>query len=376
MSLRTRTGSLLLLAVLVGCSGTPPASRDPGPPEVTWAYPTVEKLTETTDMTGALAAVDFVEVRPRVSGFILEVRLKDGEEVTAGKVLFEIDPAPYKATLDQAKAQVASYEAQFKLADADLARNAKLIGSGAVSREEYDQTVAKKAVALAEIDGARAALARAQLDYDWTKVTAPIAGRADRVLVTKGNVVTGGLSQGTVLTTIVSTDKVYAYFDVNEQVFDYYIDQVKKGRFTKEEKGVPVQLALQGDKGYPHKGTIDFSGNRFSPSTGSLQLRAVIDDPGKEMVAGRQIKARVPLSNPYDAVLIPDEALVSDLGKKIVYVIDDKDVARARPVTIGPKSHGLRVIPAGLEKTDRVVVKGQQRLRPDVTVKPIQEKKS
>jgi RND family efflux transporter MFP subunit len=362
---------LFLLLFVLGCSNKGPDSKsDLGPPEVTVAHPAVEKLTETTDLTGALDAVEYVQVRPRVSGYIKEVKFKDGDSVKEGDELVLIDPAPYKAAWEMADGQLKNYKAQLRLAEAELARNQKLVTTGGISREEYDKSFAQKEVAAANIGTAQASLDRAKLDLDWTRVTAPINGKTDRALLSKGNVVTGGLSQGTILTTIVSTDKIYAYFDVNEQVFDYYLKQMREGRLNKTEAGVQVFLALQGEKDYPHKGVIDFAGNRFSPSTGSLQLRAIVDKPPPEMEGGRQIRARIPISNPYDALLVPEDAIQTDQGAKFVFVVDAENKVRVKKIKIGPMAYGLRVVAEGLKKDDLVIIKGLQRARDGEEVKP------
>jgi multidrug efflux system membrane fusion protein len=378
MNTRLLFGSLVLIFA-IGCSGRGPGTTEqPGPPEVTVAHPAVAKLTETTDLTGTLDAAEYVQVRPRVSGYIQDVDFKDGEEVKAGKVLFLIDPAPYEATLKQATAQLTRYKAELKLAESEVARNKRLVDQGGIAREEYEQSIAKLGMASAGIEGSNAAIARAKLDLDWTKVTAPIDGKTDRAYLTKGNVVTGGLSQGTIMTSIVSTDKIYAYFDVSDQVFDYYLKQIKEGRLVQNGKGaegVEVFISLPGDGGlYPHRGVMDFAGNRFSPSTGSLQIRAVIDHPTKEMVGGRQVKARVPISKPYDAILVPEEVIGTDQGAKFVYVVDSSNKAHTRPIKVGPMAYGLRVVTEGLNKDDQVVIKGQQRIRADTVVAPMESK--
>ena len=386
MSLRAACGAALLLAgasLLAGCSKPPaPKAESSGPPVVTVARPRVEKITRYADLTGQLDAVQTVQVRPRVSGIIVRVDMKDGQLVEGevsvwgfvlrpGTLLFQIDPVNYDADLKQAQAQVAIANAKLELAQKNEAREKESYDKGVSSRQNYETFIAQTKVAVAELDAAKNVVVKAQQNLDWTNVTAPISGRADRAYLTAGNVAVGGQTQGTVLTTIRSMDPMYAYFDVDDQTVLYYQRLVRDKKIAKPRDGeeTPVEIQLKGEVGYPHKGTIDFLSNTISPSTGSLQIRGIFPNKDGFLTPGLYVKGRVPIGEPVDAVLVPDEAVIADQGQKIVYVVNDKNMVEARVVTPGPMARGLRVV-EGLAPTERIIIKGFQRVRPGVEVTP------
>ncbi len=360
-------------AAAVGCTNrraAPPP--EPPPPAVTVAHPVVRSVEQFTDLTGTLAAVQAVDLRARVSGYIQKVFFKDGDVVKAGQKLVQIDPAPFQAELDKARAEQKTAEAQLRLAIANEARIQKAKGS--VSAEELQTTIAQREVAEANKLSAAAAVERAKLNLDYTSVEAPINGQVDRIYVDEGNLVTGGTSMGTVLTTIVSTDPIYAYFDVDEQTVLYYRRMVREGKLksAREEGGIPAEIQLKGEEGYPHKGTLDFISNRLNPGTGSLQVRGVFPNPGPPwlMAPGMFVRGRIPLATRLDAVLIPDEAVTTDQAHKVVYVIGPGNHVIARQVELGPLSDGLRVVDKGLSPNDLVVTHGLLRVQPGTLVDP------
>jgi RND family efflux transporter MFP subunit len=364
------TGLLTLAAS--GCGPEGAAEKTELPPAlVTVARPAMEKVTAFTDLTGTLDSPNTVQLRPRVSGYILEVKMKDGQDVKAGDVLFVIDPVTYKADLQKADAEVKSAEAKFKEASAQEARFKDLLAKKAVSQEEYDIRLAQKEVTEASIFAAKGDVTIAQQNLEWTKVVAPIAGRVDRAYVTKGNVATGGMSQGTVLTTIVSSDPMYAYIDVDDQTVMYFQKLAGKERPNPTSgAGIPATLQLQGEKGFPHSGTIDFVSNRINPSTGSLQVRGTFPNPDHLLLPGRYVRVRVPVGAQTEAMLLPEAAVMTDQGQKVVFVVNAENKVEARVVRLGPTARGLRVVSEGLKPDERVVIKGMQRVRPGVKVEP------
>jgi RND family efflux transporter MFP subunit len=359
-------------AAAVGCTNrraAPPPEVPP--PAVTVARPVVKTVDQFTDLTGTLAAVQAVDLRARVSGYIQKVHFKDGDVVKAGDKLVQIDPAPFQAELDKAKADLKTAEAQLRLARANATRVEKVKGS--VSIEELETAIAQREVADANRLSAEAAVERARLNLDYTSVGAPIAGQVDRIYVTAGNLVTGGTSQGTVLTTIVSTDPIYGYFDVDEQTVLFYRRLIREGKLkSAREGGIPAEIQLKGDQGYPHKGVLDFISNRLNPGTGSLQVRGTFANPGPPwlMAPGMFVRGRIPLATRIDAVLIPDEAVTTDQARKVVYVVGPDNVVKVRPVELGPLSDGLRVVDKGLTADDRVVIRGLLRVQPGAVVDP------
>jgi RND family efflux transporter MFP subunit len=366
---------------LQGCSKPPAPKAESGPPAVTVARPRVEKITRYADLTGQLDAVQTVQVRPRVSGIIVAVDMKDGQMVEGdvslwgfvlrpGTLLFQIDPVTYDADLKQAQAQVGIANAQLELAQKNEAREKESWEKGVSSRQNYETYIAQTKVAVAQLEAARNGVVKAQQNLDWTMVTAPISGKTDRAYLTAGNVAVGGQTQGTVLTTIRSMDPMYAYFDVDDQTVLYYQRLVREHKIANPRDGeVPVEIQLKGEAGYPHRGAIDFLSNTISPSTGSLQIRGIFPNKDGALTPGLFVRGRVPIGEPVDAVLVPDEAVIADQGQKIVYAVNSNNVVEARVVTPGPMARGLRVV-EGLAPTERIIIKGFQRVRPGVEVTP------
>jgi RND family efflux transporter MFP subunit len=368
---------LLLAAGLaaIGCTAKPNAGpKDTGPPKVTVAKPLVQSVTEFTDLTGTLAAVKTADVRPRVSGYVQKVLFEEGAEVETDQPLVQIDPEPFAATVRQAEANLKSAEAQRELAVASEARMRSLRGSAAVTEEQYEQARAQLLVARGGVQGAEAALETARLNLQYTTVKAPFAGRIDRIYVNEGNVVTGGTAQGTILTRVVTVDPIYAYFTVDEQaVLNYMRRMIREGRVSNPKgSGVPVEVRLRDETGYPHHGTIDFASSELNPATGSLQIRGTFPNPGPPRLLrpGFFVRGRVPAATAVNAVLVPDEAVVADQAQRVVYVVGPDNRVAARPVTVGPQWRGLRVV-EGLSPDERVVIRGLARIQPDMQVEPV-----
>ncbi len=369
------SGPVILTGVLCGCSSNPPVAETP-PPPVSVSQPVAREVINQDDYEGRIAAVDLVEVRARVRGHLEKIDFQDGQMVKEGDLLFEIDPRPYQAALDGAKALQAAAEADLDLAKKEYARVAKLLRTGAASREELDVWMAKQGVATAARQKALAAVEQAQLDLDFTKVRAKVAGKISRAEVTVGNLVNAGGGE-TLLTTITTVDPMYVYFDVPERALLRYREHFRKGQ--KKEGGVepsvkdlkiPVELALEGEKGYPHRGVLDFADNRVNPGTGTIQVRGVVPNPSRILDAGMRARLRVPVSDPHKSLLITERAVGTDQGRKFVYVVTDKNVAERRDVELGRMSDGLQVVSEGVKPEDWIVVNGIQRVRDGGKVAP------
>jgi RND family efflux transporter MFP subunit len=370
-----RIGPALVLGVclgLAGCTPEPSGAPAPEPTPVTVSYPVERDVTDYADFTGRTAAVDSVDVRARVWGYLDKVNFTEGALVKRGDVLFEIDPRTYQAALQQAEGNLASMEARLKRLDADLNRAQQLVGQRAMSQEEHDRIAGDRGETAASIRALQAAVGRAKLDLAFTKVTAPISGRVGRAMVTVGNLVqSGDQSGGTVLTTIVSVDPVYVYFDVDERTVQRVRQLIREGKAkSARETEWPVSLGLTTDEGHPHQGTIDFVDNQVNPRTGTLRVRAVFPNKDEAMSPGFFARVRVPVGFPRKALLVTDRAIDNDQGQRILYVVNDKNQVGSRPIQVGALHDGLREIEDGLRPGERVIVNGLQQVRPGVTVEP------
>jgi RND family efflux transporter MFP subunit len=367
-----RTLILGICVGLAGCGKAPPAAPTASPIPVSVSKPVEREVTDYVDFTARTAAVDSVEVRARVFGYLQKVHFKEGELVKKGKVLFEIDPRPYEAALDQAKAKVRQDEAQLAYDEAEYQRTLKLQQTGAVSQTELDKTAAARGIDLANIAADKALVASRELDLGYTKVIAPVDGRVSRYVVTVGNLIQGGdPSGGTLLTTIVSVDPMYAHFDVDELTALLVRKLVREGKSdSPRDGGFPVSLGLANEDGYPHPGTINFVENQVNPKTGTIRVRGVFPNADQVLLAGLFARVRTPLGRPHTALLVSDRAIDTDQGQKIVYVVSDKGEVASRPVRVGALHDGLREIRDGLKPDDRVIVTGLQQVRPGVVVEP------
>jgi len=331
------------------------------PPAVTANQPAQREVVEWDEYPGRLEAVDMVEVRARVSGYLQSVHFKDGTEVNKGDLLFVIDPRPYQAELDRAAAELKQAESRLELAINELARAERLLKSKAISEEEADSRSKAKREAEAAIESARASVEVAKLNLEYTHITAPINGRIGRKLITEGNLVNGMQGQNTLLTTIVSLDPIYCYFDADERSILKYQQLAREGKQESLRDGrAPCELELANESGFPHKGVLDFVDNRVDATTGTLRVRGVFPNPGPDRIlqAGFFARVRVPGSGKSQALLIPDQAVGTDQGQKFVFVVNDQDEVEYRTVRLGPFIDGLRVVREGIQSNDWVVVNG------------------
>jgi RND family efflux transporter MFP subunit len=357
---------------MAGCLAAPPGAPPAAPTQVTVSYPVEREITDYADYTGRTAAVDSVEVRAHVWGYLDKVNFQEGALVKKGDVLFELDSRPYRAALDQAKAKIAQDEAQLKYDEAEHRRNLSLVGSGAVTQSDTDKTAAARAVDIANIAADKAVVTSRQLDVEYTKVTAPVSGRVGRYVVTVGNLVqSGDQAGGTLLTTIVSVDPMYAYFDADEYTVLRVRQLIREGK-AKSARDVerPVLLGLANEEGFPHKGIVNFVDNQVNPRTGTLRLRGVFPNKDEALAPGYFARIRFPIGFPHPALLISERAIDTDQGQKIVYVVDKDNKVVSRPVRLGAAHDGLRVVEDGLQPRERVIVTGLQQVRPGATVEP------
>lgn len=368
----------VLVAVACGSTGctkdAPPAGSAP-PAAVTVANPLLQEVTDYYDFPGETAAVGEVEVRARVTGYIVKVNFEDGQEVKKGDLLFEIDPRPYQAALDRAKGDLMRLQATLAKAQADLARSERLRPSGAVSQDEYEQHAAQVAIAEASIQSAEAEIREAGLNLEFTRIVSPIDGRASRRLVTEGNLVQTGSGSSTILTTVVTTDPIYVYFNMEEPVLLKYLslDWGADGKAVLhriKQLKVPVEIGLDNDEGFPHAGLLDFLDNKVNRGTGTIQARAVFDNSARHLTPGLYVRVRVPFGKPRQAMLVSDRAIGADLQQKFLLTVNDKNEVEHRDIQVGALHGGLRVIESGIGPGDRVIVKGLQRARPGDVVIP------
>jgi RND family efflux transporter MFP subunit len=368
-------GAVLVLGFclgLTGCARAPSQAPPAAPPPVTVSYPVEREVTESATFTARTTAVDSVELRARVSGYLDKVNFKEGALVKKGDLLFEIDPRTYKAELAVTQGALASGEARVRRLDADLARADQVLRARAMSREDYDKVVADRCEAVAALDSLRAAVDRSRLNLDFSKVIAPVSGRVSRYHVTVGNLVQAGdLTGGTLLTTIVSVDPMYAYFDVDEHTVLRVKQLIREGKLgTPDDTTIPVWLGLANEEGHPHRGVINFTDNQVNPRTGTLRVRGVFPNKDEALTPGYFARIRVPISPPHKALLVTDRALDTDQGQKVVFVVDKNNRVVSRPVRLGVLHDGLREIAGGLKPGERVVVNGLQQIRPGMTVEP------
>ncbi|MFT3881591.1 MAG: efflux RND transporter periplasmic adaptor subunit [Gemmatales bacterium] len=363
--------------VVVAMAGCGPAPLKVAPPEtvvVPIAKPVEREITDYVDFTGRTDAVEAVNIVPRVTGYLIKIPFKEGSEVKAGDLLFEIDPRPYQAQLDQAEGQVTLYQAQLQLAKTTLARDQDIAKTpGAVSLQQLDQDRAGVAEAESRVKAYQASTEVYKLNLSFTKVLSPISGQISRPYLTLGNLVN---QDQTLLTTVVSLDPIFTYFDMDEPTLLRVRRAINEGKIKVPQDGVvPVLMGLQGEEGYPHKGTIDFVNNQVNSTTGSISVRGKFPNP-KPAVGARLIspgmfaRVRLPIGQAHPALLVIDRAIASEQGYKYVYVVDGENTVQNRRIQTGPlQEDGLRVITEGLNPDDMVVVGGLQQVRPRMKVK-------
>lgn len=345
-------------------------------PAVPVSHPVQREVTDHVDFTGRTDSEFSVDVRARVSGYLIHRRFKDGSDVKTGDLLFEIDPRPYQAQLDQALSQVKLNEASLKLSRATYERDRAVARAqpGAVSMQQLDEDRAAVEEASARVKAAEASTAVYKLNMGFTKITAPIDGQISRTYLTEGNLV---IQDQTLLTTIVSLDPMFVYFDLDEPTLIRIRKAVNEGKLKPLRDGsMPVRMGLQGEEGHPHKGTINFVNNQVSPSTGSITMRGVFANPkpkgGEQLLSpGMFVRTRLPIGEPHPALLVIDRAIGSDQGLKYVYVLDADNKVDYRRIETGTlQPDGLRVITEGLRPDDWVVVGGLPQLRARMQVQP------
>ncbi len=358
----TALGAMFLSMLLVGCDDGVAQNAVPQAPAVSAADVVVKSISQWDSFNGRIEAVESVQLRPRVSGYIDKVNYTDGQEVKKGEVLFTIDDRTYRAALEQAQATLTRAKTQASLARSEANRTDKLVNTNVVSREEWEQRRSAAAQAQADIRAAQAAVDAAQLNLDFTKVTAPIDGRASRALITSGNLVTAGDS-ASVLTTLVSLKTVYVYFDVDEATYLHYQNLARSGQgASSNHLALPVEIGLVGEGGYPHQGKVDFLDNQLTPSTGTIRMRALLDNAQRQFTPGLFARVRLPGSAEFKATLVDDKAVLTDQDRKYVYIVDKEGKAQRRDITPGRLAAGLRIVQQGLNPGDKVIVDGLQKV--------------
>ena len=361
-------GALMAAAVGGGCDRKKGAPVAPPPPEATFAKAVAREVVDWDEYPGRLEAVEFVEVRARVGGFIESAPFEEGSIVKTGDVLFKLDVRPMKARYEQAVADRLTANAQRDQAKAEYERVAKLLPTRAVSEQEVDTRRQQWKAREAMVEAAEAAVEAAHLDVEFATVTAPIDGRIGRKLVTPGNLINGGAGNATLLTTITSRDPVYCYVDVDERTVQRYRQlAVEDRRRSAREMKIPAYASLATDEGFPHLGSIDFIDNRVNPQTGTLQARAVFPNPNDLLQAGYFARLRVPAQDAQTVVLVSDVAIGLDQTQKYVLVLNEKDEAEYRRVSTGKVFYGLRAV-EGVKAGERVLVSGLMRIRPGMKV--------
>ncbi|WP_165224981.1 efflux RND transporter periplasmic adaptor subunit [Aquisphaera insulae] len=373
-----RRGLCVLLATLAaGCARRTPQAAPAEPPSIPVSRPVTRKITDYVEFTGRTEAVQSVDIRPRSTGYLVEMPFKEGTEVKAGDLLFVIDPRPYKAQLDQAAGQVNLYQAQLKLAKSTLARDVAInrITPNAVSRQQLDQEEAAVEEAQARVNAYEKNMEVYRLNQEFTRVISPIDGMVSRYFLTLGNLVN---QDQTLLTTVVSLDPMFAYFDVDEPTILRIRRAINEGRIQPRSSGrrIVVFMGLQGETGFPHEGEIDFVNNQVNPTTGSILLRGVFANPKPDkgvrvLSPGMFVRIRLPIGEPHDAALVIDRAILSDQGIRYVFVVGPDHKAEYRRVSTGAlQEDGLRVITEGLKGDEQVVVGGLQQVSAKAAIVP------
>jgi RND family efflux transporter MFP subunit len=403
----------LLVLATVGCGTETPVAATSDTIEVVTAIPISKQIVEWDEYTGRLEPIEFVEVRARVGGYLQAYYFKEGDIVKQGDLLFVIDPRPYQAKVKESEAAVTqararevearsalastiadrkAAESQVELEVRRFRRAEVLVQDNTIAKEEFDvreaalaqaqanleSATAKVSTAEAEIAATQAAigaavaeLESAQLDLSYTQIRAAVGGRVSKREVTEGNLVSGGTADSTLLTTIVSLDPIHCYFDADEAAFLKYQRLAADGsRASSRESKNPIYLGLADEKpAYPHPGHMDFVDNRLDPNAGTMRGRAILRNPDFILTPGLFARLRLPGSGTYNAILVPDSAISSDQSEKFVYVVEDDGTIRQQDIKLGPIVHGLRVVRAGLKGTEKIIIRGLQRVRPDVKAK-------
>lgn len=364
----TLVSALGLLAAMGACSRPKPAA--PPLPKVTVAHPQSSTVTNWDEYPGHIEAVESVEIRPRVSGYIESIHFKDGTEVRAGDLLFVIDPRPYQATLDRVRAERQRAEIRAALTSNELRRAESLLATHVIAEEQFDNRSKMASEAVASLAAARAAEAAAEVDLDYTHIKAPISGRIGRRLVTPGNLVQGGgMVPGTVLATLISADPIYCYFDADEKSFVRYRQNSGPDR---NPDSLACDLSLAGEDGFPHKGHVDFFDNQVDPKTGTIRVRGIFANPVRTLVPGMFAKVRVPAGPPVETLLVPAVGIGSDQGNKFVLVVNNDNIVESRPVKADRQHGAMRAVTGDLTPQDRVIINGLLMARPGSKVQIVE----
>jgi len=357
-------------------------------PKVTVSQPLKRELGQFGEYTGQVEAVDNVEIRARVTGYLNEVKYVEGDLVEQGAELFKIDPRPFEAVLEAANAEVERWHSQIVKTQADLDRQLKLQAKSATTQEDVDSAKAARLNADASLKKAEAAVVSAELDVEFTSIRSPVKGRVSRALITKGNLVTADQSLGTPLTTVISVDPMYVYFDVDEYTILELMNRTREEEAGEKpddahvrDRKIPVSISLANETGFPHEGVLDFVDNRVDQQTGTLRARARFDNSKEFLVAGLFVRVRIPLGKPKQQLLVPEVAIGSDLNLQYVLVVNEKNIVEKRPVTLGIRTDdNLRAVLTGLGPEDWVITNGISAARETFPVeaekKPIIDEKS
>lgn len=361
------TGGLLSV---VGCSRPETSAASLPPVQVTVAKPLVRTVTDYEDFIGRTKAAEYVEVRSRVTGYLVKIQFDDGDEVQRGQDLFEIDPRPFRADYNKALADVKVAEADARHRQADVDRNRPLAGKGVVTQADFDRMVADLDAAKATVESREAAANTAALNLGFTRIQSPITGRASRAKVTFGNLVQ---ADTTLLTTVVSVDPMFVYFNADEETYLRVHTAVRSGRLKLDKGKVDVWMEVAHETGFPHRGLIDFAENQLDAATGTIELRGSFANPkppvgNRELTPGLYCRVRVPLGEPYTAVVVAERAIGSDQGQKYVLVVGGDQKVEYRRVELGRLEDGMRVVQAGIQADEQVVVSGLQRAKAGATV--------
>jgi RND family efflux transporter MFP subunit len=341
------------------------------PNKVTVSYPLQRSISDYVEFTGQTSPVKTVEIRARVWGYLESLHFVEGSLVKQGDLLFQIDPRPYQALVNQAKGKIAQDLAQLKHNEATYRRYEKLRGQEAATQEDLDRTLADRDAMKATLEADKADLDAKQLDLNYTTIRSPITGRASRYEVTEGNMVQSGQNAGTLLTTIVSVDPMYVYFDVDERTLLAVRRLIKSGSMKNaQESAFPIAIGLADEDTFPRHGLVNFLDNRVDPGTGTLRVRGVFDNEDGFLTPGLFVRCHLPLGDPHPRTLVAEEAIASDQEQKFVFVVNEANEVGYRPVQVGRLYDGMRVIEGGLSLHEKVVVKGLQRVRPGVKVDP------
>ena len=374
MRLLRLTGPMAVLVIaglfLAACDEDQSGAQTsaPPPPTVTVANPVVKPIVEDDEFVGRFEAVSEVEVRARIGGYLQTIEFEDGQIVQEGDLLFTIDPRPVEAALAEAQAELESAQAGLTNTRDELDRAEQLLESGNISIQTVDERRLNYLSAQARVASAQASVRRGLLDLEYTQITAPLTGRIDRNYLSEGNLIE---ANETVLTSIVSTDPIYFYFDIDESTFLAYADDAReRGTILQEGSGLPVQISLADNGDRSFAGELDFSENRVDSESGTMRVRAVVPNPDLVLLPGLFGQINVPGSLPYEGILLPDEAIASDMDRRIVYVVDGEGMVSAKQIRPGPKIDGYRVIREGLTGDELIVVVGLMRVRPGATVTP------